>query len=221
MVLGERGAHSALMPEGGGGGTQNQFDRQGTGTYLKGHHTGLGVKGVPSHIVRAYPVDVVHTVQHKRVFPSLNKEWGKTTRLQDAQTSNMKMLSSTMMSLCVKAASLLYCLLLSPKRDFLKISLEYQNYEPCHSKSLLVIFCVYLLLCVRKHKLRNPNALNYPNASLVWWFFTSPAFHSLSMCSCWCSSSCCKTWDGSRTLWRAYENFSHKRIREALKKLFF
>ena len=61
------------MPEGPGGLKINLIDRALI-TYLKGHHTGLGVKGVPCHIVLAYPVDVVHTVQHKRVFPSLNKE---------------------------------------------------------------------------------------------------------------------------------------------------
>ena len=73
MVFGEIGAQGAWMPEGGGGLKSNLLDRA-LGTYLKGHHTGLSVKGVPSHIILAYPVDVVHTVQHKRVFPSLNKE---------------------------------------------------------------------------------------------------------------------------------------------------
>ena len=70
VVFGEIGAQSARMPEGG---VLKSKDRA-LGTYLKCHHTGLGVKGVPCHIVLAYPVDVVHTVQHKRVFPSLNKE---------------------------------------------------------------------------------------------------------------------------------------------------
>ena len=33
-------------------------------------------------------------------------------------------------------------IVIESKKRFLKISLKYQNYEPCHSKSLLVILCV-------------------------------------------------------------------------------
>ena len=41
-------------------------------TNLKDHPTGLGVKGIPCHVIFANPVDVIDTAEDKRILFSLN-----------------------------------------------------------------------------------------------------------------------------------------------------
>ena len=90
------------MPEGG---VLKSKDRA-LGTYLKCHHTGLGVKGVPCHVVLTDPVDIVDSAQNKRIFLPLKMSFSARP-LFGHKTSKMKMLSKTVMSLWVYAASLL------------------------------------------------------------------------------------------------------------------
>ena len=73
---------------------------------MKDHPAGLGVKGIPCHVVLTDPVNVVDSAQDKRILLTLKISFS-VRPLFGHKTSKMKMLSKTVMSLWVYAASLL------------------------------------------------------------------------------------------------------------------
>ena len=73
---------------------------------MKDHPAGLGVKGIPCHVVLTDPVNVVDSAQNKRIFLPLKRSFS-VRPLFGHKTSKMKMLSKTVMSLWVYSASLL------------------------------------------------------------------------------------------------------------------
>ena len=75
-------------------------------TNLEDHPTGLGVKGIPCHVIFANPVDVIDTAEDERILFSLKIRLSMKHMIEH-KTSKMKMLSRTVRSLCVYAASLL------------------------------------------------------------------------------------------------------------------
>ena len=74
---------------------------------MKDHPAGLGVKGIPGHVVLADPVNVVDSAQNERIFLPLEISFSVRPLSGQLKTSKMKMLSKTVMSLWVYAASLL------------------------------------------------------------------------------------------------------------------